>query len=293
MANTSFNPLGQWRGRVGGLVYKVVDGKQIITPYTGAPYNPRTEAQMQQRAKFALAGMISKIVPAEALVGMSDQRSQRRRLFFSNIVRHATTATNGNGITASIAANNLVFSTVAASPVTVTNVTSSGGIVSAVVSDVEESVDAVMAIAVVYDTTLGIYTHTVYEVLPSGTTDISLDTREASSGDIAHLYAVPLSLSTLGQSYTRSADGAELGDTDGFALTMLLRTNDGAYRYGRSQYLTTVDLGTGATNSAGTGTGNGSGSGNTSGSGNSSSGSNTGGNGGDNGGGDYTGGDDH
>ena len=275
MGTTTFNPLGQWRGRVGGLVYKVVDGKQIITPYTGATYNPRTEAQMQQRAKFALAGMISKIVPAEALVGMSDQRSRRRPLFFSNIVRHATTVTSGNGITASIAANDLVFSTGAASPVTVTNVTSSGGIVSAVVSDVEESVDAVMAIAVVYDTTLGIYTHTVYEVLPSSTTNISLDTREASSGDIAHLYAVPLSLSTLGQSYTRSADGAELGDTDGFALTMLLRTNDGAYRYGRSQYLTTVNLSTGSSSGNG-GSTSGSGSGNSGGGNTGDGGGNTG-----------------
>ena len=89
MARTDFNALGLWRGRVGGLVYKVVDGKQVVVPYLGASFNPRTEAQMMQRAKFGLAGMISKIVPAEVLIGMSDLRSRRRRLFFSNIVRHA------------------------------------------------------------------------------------------------------------------------------------------------------------------------------------------------------------
>ena len=279
MANTSFNPLGQWRGRVGGLVYKVVDGKQIITPYTGAPYNPRTEAQMQQRAKFALAGMISKIVPAEALVGMSDQRSRRRPLFFSNIVRNATATVTASGITATLDAKNLVFSQGAAAPVVVGGVTASGGVVSGTVGSLPETVDAVMVISVVYDTTLGIYTHTVYEVLPADDTAFSLDTNEASSGDVAHLYCVPLSLSNTGISYTRSADGAERNDADGFTLTMLLRSNDGSYRYGRSQYLTTVNLSTGAINNAGS---NGTGGGN----------SGTGGTGGSGSGGDNTGGGD-
>ena len=270
MAKTTFNALGQWRGRVGGLVYKVVNGQQVVTPYTGATFNPRTEAQMMHRAKFGLAGMISKIVPAEALVGMSDQRSRRRPLFFSNIVRNATATVTASGITATLDAKNLVFSQGAAAPVVVGGVTASGGVVSGTVGSLPETVDAVMVISVVYDTTLGIYTHTVYEVLPADDTAFSLDTNEASSGDVAHLYCVPLSLSNTGISYTRSADGAERNDADGFTLTMLLRSNDGSYRYGRSQYLTTVNLSTGITSGARSSSGNGSGNGGDSGSGSGS-----------------------
>ena len=266
MAKTDFNALSLWRGRVGGLVYKVVDGKQVVTPYTGAAFNPRTEAQMMHRAKFGLAGMISKIVPAEVLVGMSDQRSRRRPLFFSNIVRHATATVTASGITASLDAEYLVFSQGAAAPVTASGVTASGGVVSGTVVDLPEKVDAVMVVGVVFDTRLGIYTHTVYAVLPADDTAFNLDTSEASSGDVAHLYCVPLSMTGSGISYTRNADGAERNDADGFALTMLLRSNDGSYRYGRSQYLTTVDLGTGATSNAGS----------SSGSGNSTSGGSTG-----------------
>lgn len=251
MAKATFNALGQWRGRVGGLVYKVVNGQQVVTPYTGATFNPRTEAQMMHRAKFGLAGMISKIVPAEALVGMSDQRSRRRPLFFSNIVRNATATVTASGITATLDAKDLVFSQGAAAPVVVSGVTASGGVVSGTVGSLPETVDGVMVISVVYDTTLGIYTHTVYEVLPADDTAFSLDTNEASSGDVAHLYCVPLSLSNTGISYTRSADGAERNDADGFTLTMLLHSNDGSYRYRRSQYLTTVNLSTGAINNAG------------------------------------------
>lgn len=268
MAKTDFNALSLWRGRVGGLGYKVVDGKQVVTPYTGAAFNPRTEAQMMHRAKFGLAGMISKIVPAEVLVGMSDQRSRRRPLFFSNIVQHATATVTASGITASLDAEKIVFSQGAAAPVTASGVLASGGVVSGTVVDLPEKVDAVMVVGVVFDTRLGIYTHTVYAVLPADDTAFNLDTSEASSGDVVHLYCVPLSLPGSGISYTRSADGAERNDADGFALTMLLRSNDGSYRYGRSQYLTTINLGTGATSSAGSSSGsggNGSNSGNGSG----------------------------
>lgn len=259
MAHLPFNPLNQWRGRIGGLVYKVVDGKQIVVPYMGAPRNPRTAAQMTQRSKFALAGMISKIVPAEILVGMRGQCSRRRRQFFSHIVRHATATVSTTGITASLDAADLVFSQGMAAPVTVSGVTSSDGVVSGTVDNMPDTVDALMVIAVVYDTTAGVYTHTTYEVLPADNTSVSLDISGAESGNVAHLYAVPMTITDTGRSYFRSADGAERSATDGFELTMLMRTTDDSYQYGQSQYLASVDLGSGdngGNSSGGNGSGN-------------------------------------
>ncbi|MBQ6156140.1 MAG: hypothetical protein IJK22_06015 [Bacteroidales bacterium] len=76
MGKTDFNGLSQWTGRIGGLVFKVVNGKQVITSYKKEVFNPRTEAQMLNRAKFGLAGMINKIVPKEVLVGMSSDGAE-------------------------------------------------------------------------------------------------------------------------------------------------------------------------------------------------------------------------
>ena len=243
MGKTDFNGLSQWTGRIGGLVFKVVNGKQVITPYKREVFNPRTEAQMTNRAKFALAGMISKIVPKEVLVGMSPDRRSRRPLFTSNIVRHANVSVESGVVKATLNAHDLVFSQGVAAPVTVSGVTITDGLVGGTLGALPEKVDAVMMIAMVYDTTVGLYTRTVYEVVPAGETAIRLDTQATESGNVAHLYAVPMSLTSTGLSLTGGSDGAERSSEDDFTYTMLMRSDEGSYRYGRSQYLTSVAIG--------------------------------------------------
>ena len=56
MGKTDFNGLSQWTGRIGGLVFKVVNGKQVIVPYKKEVFNPRTAAQMSSRADVAHVG---------------------------------------------------------------------------------------------------------------------------------------------------------------------------------------------------------------------------------------------
>ncbi len=243
MGKTDFNGLSQWTGRIGGLVFKVVNGKQVITSYKKEVFNPRTEAQMLNRAKFGLAGMINKIVPKEVLVGMSSDRRSRRPLFTSNIVRHATVSVTDGTVTATLNAKDLVFSQGVAAPVTVNEMAVTDGLVGGTLGALPEKVDAVMMIAVVYDTKVGLYTRTVYEVVPAGETVISLDTQTTESGNVAHIYAVPMSLTSTGLSLTGGSDGAESSSDDGYAYTLMMRSDEGSYRYGRSQYLTTVALG--------------------------------------------------
>ena len=81
------------------------------------------------------------------------------------------------------------------------------------------------------------------EVVPSGETAISLDTQTTESGNVAHIYAVPMSLTSTGLSLTGGSDGAESSSDDGYAYTLMMRSDEGNYRYGRSQYLTTLELG--------------------------------------------------
>ncbi len=243
MGKTDFNGLSQWTGRIGGLVFKVVNGKQVIMPYKKEVFNPRTKAQMSQRAKFALSGMINRIVPKEVLVGMSPDRRKRRPLFASNIARHANVSTAGGSVTATLDANDLMFSQGVAAPVTVNRMTATDGLVSGTLEALPEKVDAVMMIAVVYDTTVGLYTRTVYEVLPAGETAISLDTQTTETGNVAHIYAVPMSLTSTGLSLTGGSDGAENSSDNGYAYTLMMRSDEGSFQYGRSQYLTTLALG--------------------------------------------------
>ena len=207
MGKTDFNGLSQWTGRIGGLVFKVVNGKQVITPYKREVFNPRTEAQMTNRAKFALAGMISKIVPKEVLVGMSPDRRSRRPLFTSNIVRHANVSVAGGVVKATLNAHDLVFSQGVDAPVSVSGATVTDGLVG------------------------------------GGETAIRLDTQATESGNVAHLYAVPMSLTSAGLSLTGGSYGAERSSEDDFTYTMLMRSDEGSYRYGRSQYLTSVAIG--------------------------------------------------
>ena len=220
-----------------------MNGKQVITPYKREVFNPRTEAQMMNRAKFALAGMISKIVPKEVLVGMSPDRRSRRPLFTSNIVRHANVSVESGVVKATLNAHDLVFSQGVAAPVTVSGVTITDGLVGGTLGALPEKVDAVMMIAMVYDSTVGLYTRTVYEVVPTGESAIRLDTQATESGNVAHLYAVPMSLTATGLSLTSGSDGAERSSDDDFTYTMLMRSDEGSYRYGRSQYLTSVAIG--------------------------------------------------
>ncbi|MCR4826341.1 MAG: hypothetical protein K5882_05245, partial [Bacteroidales bacterium] len=76
-----------------------------------------------------------------------------------------------------------------------------------------------------------------------GETAIRLDTQATESGNVAHLYAVPMSLTATGLSLTGGSDGAERSLDDDFTYTMLMRSDEGSYRYGRSQYLTSVVVG--------------------------------------------------
>ena len=81
------------------------------------------------------------------------------------------------------------------------------------------------------------------EVLPAGETAISLDTQTTETGNVANIYAVPMSLSSSGLSLTGGSDGAENSSDNGYAYTLMMRTDEGSFQYGRSQYLTTLALG--------------------------------------------------
>lgn len=89
MAKTP-NGIGQFSGRVGGIVYAVRSGQQIVRAYQPIVTNPKSSAQSIQRAKANLVGRISKITPYQVLEGLGKNKSQRRSRFLRLLLRKVT-----------------------------------------------------------------------------------------------------------------------------------------------------------------------------------------------------------
>lgn len=86
MAKASYSPLNQWRGRAGGQVYRVRNGEQIVSSYQPAVANPKTDAQMLQRAKFNLMTKLNALFDARLLNGFSSSKGIARAAFSKKIM---------------------------------------------------------------------------------------------------------------------------------------------------------------------------------------------------------------
>lgn len=89
MAKTPIG-LGQFSGRVGGVVYAVQAGRQVVRAYQPVVSNPKSSAQSIQRAKGNLVGRISKITPWQILEGLGDNKFNRRSRFLRLLLRKVT-----------------------------------------------------------------------------------------------------------------------------------------------------------------------------------------------------------
>lgn len=89
MAKTPIG-LGQFSGRVGGVVYAIQAGRQVVRAYQPVVSNPKSTTQSLQRAKGNLVGRISKITPWQILEGLGDNKFNRRSRFLRLLLRKVT-----------------------------------------------------------------------------------------------------------------------------------------------------------------------------------------------------------
>lgn len=104
---------GQFSGRLGGDVFVVRNGKQIIRSYQPVVANPKSLPQRMQRAKGNLIGQISKITPYQILQGLGANKIARRSRFLRLALRNADAIlVNGdpNIINASLKMDKFIFS---------------------------------------------------------------------------------------------------------------------------------------------------------------------------------------
>ena len=107
------NGLGKFSGKVGGVVFAISNGEQIVRAYQPVVSNPKSSGQQIQRAKGNLAGRVSQIVPYQILQGLGDNRRARRSRFLRLILNAITTSADAatpNVINATLSDDDFIYS---------------------------------------------------------------------------------------------------------------------------------------------------------------------------------------
>lgn len=95
MGKASYSPLGQWRNKVGGQVYRIDSGEQIVSAYQPIVKNPRTTYQQTQRNRFTSA---SKFLAATRAFIYTINSSGSRRMLRANVLKNIIGTMPGTGI---------------------------------------------------------------------------------------------------------------------------------------------------------------------------------------------------
>ena len=233
MGKTKGSPLNPWRGRVGGQVYAVNGGQQIIRTYNPVVSNPRTSLQQAQRAKVVLAGKLSSLTPDAVLTGMASSKRDRRSEFTRNIIVKAVANETPQGYKAVLEPEDLIFSKGRSNPDLTATIKAETNTAVAVEVTKGNSIDAVMLVAVEYNGALLEYTLVNYELVTKfdAATRIALSGR-SQTGNV-NVYAIPLTRKTnLGS--VRS-NGVSRED-DGYGAVLDL-TNPDIYNYAESFFV--------------------------------------------------------
>lgn len=175
MAKTP-NGLGQYSGKVGGVVYAVQNGQQIVRSYQPVVSNPKTLSQRKQRAKANLIGRISQITPWQVLEGLGSNRRDRRSRFLALGMQSAVVPeipVNPNSITAKLQPEDFRFSEGALLPVMqVSGLVVENNAITATLSRLSGVSDTIWAISgallvVVVMSSDGNYEHVYYRFVSS------------------------------------------------------------------------------------------------------------------------------
>lgn len=251
MAKTT-NGLGQFSGKVGGVVYAVQNGKQIVRSYQPVVSNPKTLAQRKQRAKANLIGRISQITPYQVLEGLGANRRERRSRFLRLGIRSAIvpeSPANPNSITAKLEPVGFRFSEGAIMPtMTITAAVAEANSVSVTLGKMSGVADSDWAVAgallvVVIMSADGVYEHVYYRFVSSSEfSQISMAVQffHISEGAyVANVYLAPF----------RTTDASKLAvvtsqlesDANAFAATLSANPSALPLEWGNSNFYRTAE----------------------------------------------------
>lgn len=103
--------LGKIKGRLGGAVYRVQDGQQIISERAVTVLNPKSPAQIAQRAVFGFSSLIGKNLSYPMIAGWSAKPNIARASLVRSIMKACTIdTTDPDNPVVSVEANKVVIS---------------------------------------------------------------------------------------------------------------------------------------------------------------------------------------
>lgn len=243
------NGVGQFSGKMGGLVFAVRSGQQIVRSYQPIVSNPKSAAQRLQRAKANLVGQISKLVPYQILVGLGNSKVARRARFLKLAMNNATalmSPSDPSTINAKLEVNKFIFSegavvpTIDVSVLTATSTSISGNLSRiAGVSD-EDLIASGALLVITMLTTNGTY-ESVYYLFVDGS-DLLASAPFAFSfshpnvgGYIAAAYIAPFK--TQDGTSLRARANELFGEGADFAASMVYNPASLPVVYGNSRYV--------------------------------------------------------
>lgn len=195
----------QFTGRTGNVVgVKGQDGDIYLRVHRKHINDKKSQEQIANRAKLALAGCLSKLIPAELLAGMSGSGKRGRRQRWQKIIiKKMTTTTNDGIVTASLAPTDLIFSEGGAIPgINISDVTVADGKVSMSVT-LPNGYTKVLVVAVFADSRTGGFSAVDSKMATdTGALEIPLPD---TSFSVANIYTIPIVL-------TNSAAGVNYGN---------------------------------------------------------------------------------
>lgn len=239
--------IGSASGKIGNLVYAVINGIQMARVYQPVVSNPKTTGQNLQRAKGNLAGRMSSFVPRSAIFGLGHNARVRRSEFLRNILKEADASYDEGQYVAKINPAKVLFSKGAVVlPVTLTSITASEHSVAVVLNGVADTVIApetyasrlVRLVVMVYSANssdlmeVSTKMATMPEQGATATTTIAVST--TGSYDV-YVYAIPMSTE---DGTAASVDTSVVGlDDNDIAASLSVNGKAVAFSYGKSLLL--------------------------------------------------------
>lgn len=215
--------VGTIRGKVGNVVFS--KGEKGITygrAYQPQVMNPKSAAQLEQRARMNLVGRMSQVTPKELLVGLGlSTNRQRRSAFTSHLLSVATVDVSSTAVVAKVAPEDVVFSRGAVTPsasvttpvvITATSVTMGLTPSSEAVGHYGERV----IVAVIDPSSKGGYSYLASDVVFFNVNEpvqVSIPVREIVDESLVSVYRLPFRLSdsaAIARTETLYNDGTDI-----------------------------------------------------------------------------------
>lgn len=241
------NGLGKFSGKVGGVVFAVSNGEQIVRAYQPIVSNPKSSLQLAQRAKGNLTGRISSFVPRTAIAGLGNNNRTRRAEFLRNILRNTSVTQSGSNYNAKIADEDVLFSKGSTQiSVSLSAIVAQEGVVSvnlsgastASIPAAEYASRQTRLVCMVYDSVTQELVEVVTKIADKPAQGATLSTAIPilrQGGYTAVVYAIPISTAD-GSAISITTDMANKSDAD---IAAMLSANQNAiiFEYGYSLVL--------------------------------------------------------